>query len=55
VLFKHLNRFQEYLIDCSAADIRGAFSRMLVVLATSTPPPDSSNVDQVAGTNRKFH
>ncbi|CAF3511540.1 unnamed protein product [Adineta steineri] len=33
VLFEHLNRFQEYLVDCTSAEIRGAFSRILVALA----------------------
>ncbi|CAF4338544.1 unnamed protein product, partial [Adineta steineri] len=30
VLFKHQNRFQEYLIDCTSAEIRNAFGKMLV-------------------------
>ncbi|CAF0895252.1 unnamed protein product, partial [Didymodactylos carnosus] len=36
VLFKHPNRFQEYLIDCTFAEIRNAFGKILVALATSS-------------------
>ncbi|CAF1316830.1 unnamed protein product, partial [Didymodactylos carnosus] len=36
VLFKHPNRFQEYLIDCTSAEIRNAFAKMLVSLAISS-------------------
>ncbi|CAF0941972.1 unnamed protein product [Adineta ricciae] len=34
VLFKHPSRFQEYLIDCTSAEIRNAFGKMLVALAS---------------------
>ncbi|CAF5084111.1 unnamed protein product, partial [Rotaria socialis] len=33
VLFKYPTRFQEYLIDCTSAEIRNAFGKMLVALA----------------------
>ncbi|CAF3635592.1 unnamed protein product [Rotaria socialis] len=40
VLVKYPNRFQEYLIDCTSADIRNAFGRVLVALARNSRVDD---------------
>ncbi|CAF3682375.1 unnamed protein product [Rotaria sp. Silwood1] len=44
LLIKHPNRFHEYLIDCTSAEVRSGFSRILVVLArTSRQDDENSN------------
>ncbi|CAF0890240.1 unnamed protein product [Adineta ricciae] len=45
VLFKHPNRFHEYLIDCMSADIRNVFGRILVTLATHSRQDEQHNVE----------
>lgn len=41
VLFKYPNRFQEYLIDCTSAEIRNAFGKILVALASHSRQDES--------------
>ncbi|KAJ8282529.1 hypothetical protein COCON_G00050480 [Conger conger] len=33
VLFAHVNRFSEYLLECPSAEVRGAFAKLVVFLA----------------------
>ncbi|UJR08730.1 hypothetical protein I4U23_012987 [Adineta vaga] len=44
VLFKHPNRFHEYLMDCTSPEVRNAFGRILVTLA-SYSRQDEQDID----------
>lgn len=46
VLFKYPNRFQEYLIDCTSAEIRNAFGKILVALASHSRQDESISKEE---------
>ncbi|XP_051998079.1 probable ubiquitin carboxyl-terminal hydrolase FAF-X isoform X3 [Xyrauchen texanus] len=59
VLFAYLNRFSEYLLECPSAEVRGAFSKLIVFIAhfslqdgpcpspTASPGPSSQGCDNL--------